>query len=102
MNTPTGANHKKYVGHSAHVTNCRFTGDKSSVLSIGGADHSIFKWNYVPGEGDDLIGSGVDGLPGSARSLRSGTPRSARSLRQSLPQKIDYSGDGNDGNVDVI
>ena len=32
------AQHKKYFGHSAHVTTVRFTHDDSHVLSAGGDD----------------------------------------------------------------
>ena len=42
-----GAKFKKYTGHSAHVTNVRFTLDNQSVISVGGADHAIFQWSYI-------------------------------------------------------
>ena len=53
-----GAKFRKYVGHSSHVTNCRFSADKSRVITTGGADHAVFQWRFV-GEGstfdeDDL------------------------------------------------
>ena len=32
------ASHKKYYGHSAHVTNVRFTFDDQYLLSVGGDD----------------------------------------------------------------
>ena len=42
------------MGHSAHVTNVRFSHDKRRVISTGGADHAIFQWRYLPqGAGDD-------------------------------------------------
>ncbi|XP_069350552.1 echinoderm microtubule-associated protein-like 6 isoform X1 [Eulemur rufifrons] len=43
-----GAKFRKYVGHSAHVTNVRWSHDFQWVLSIGGADHSVFQWRFVP------------------------------------------------------
>lgn len=43
-----GAKFKKYVGHSAHVTNVRFSHDKSHVITLGGADHAIFQWKFLP------------------------------------------------------
>lgn len=43
-----GAKFRKYVGHSSHVTNVRFTKDKTRVISIGGADHAIFQWHFIP------------------------------------------------------
>jgi len=43
-----GAKFRKYVGHSSHVTNVRFTLDKNRVISIGGADHAIFQWRFIP------------------------------------------------------
>ncbi|PRP88610.1 echinoderm microtubule-associated protein-like 6 [Planoprotostelium fungivorum] len=39
-----GAPFKKFVGHSAHVTNVRFTHDDGYVISIGGGDRSVFVW----------------------------------------------------------
>lgn len=52
-----GAKFKKYIGHSAHVTNIRFSLDSQSVLSVGGADHAIFQWRY----NSDEIQNGDDG-----------------------------------------
>ncbi|KAL5008221.1 hypothetical protein ScPMuIL_013802 [Solemya velum] len=51
-----GAKFRKYVGHSAHVTNVRFSHDKQRVISTGGADHAVFQWRFYPegGLGDDL------------------------------------------------
>ena len=57
-NNSQGAKFKKYVGHSAHVTNIRFSLDGQSVLSVGGADHAIFQWRFNPQEEED--GSGGD------------------------------------------
>ena len=45
----TGAKLRKYVGHSAHVTNVRFTHDEHHVISVGGADHGVFQWRFLPG-----------------------------------------------------
>ncbi|XP_060573407.1 echinoderm microtubule-associated protein-like 6 [Ruditapes philippinarum] len=43
-----GAKFRKYVGHSAHVTNVRFSNDKQRVISTGGGDHAIFQWKFLP------------------------------------------------------
>ena len=57
-----GAKFRKYVGHSAHVTNVRFMCDHHHVISVGGADHAIFQWKFLPGgeereeEGELLVG----------------------------------------------
>ncbi|BFZ11617.1 hypothetical protein BsWGS_14656 [Bradybaena similaris] len=48
-----GAKFRKYVGHSAHVTNVRFSNDKFRVISTGGADHSVFQWKFVSNGGTD-------------------------------------------------
>lgn len=45
-----GSKYRKYVGHSSHVTNVRFTSDKTKVITIGGADHAIFQWRFLPEE----------------------------------------------------
>ncbi len=44
----SGAKFRKYVGHSAHVTNCRFTSDRTRVITTGGGDHAVFQWKYLP------------------------------------------------------
>ncbi|XP_031213616.1 echinoderm microtubule-associated protein-like 5 isoform X5 [Mastomys coucha] len=43
-----GAKFRKYIGHSAHVTNVRWSHDYQWVISIGGADHSVFQWKFIP------------------------------------------------------
>ena len=54
INFLTGAKFRKYVGHSAHVTNVRFSHDMMRVISVGGGDHAIFQWRYLPdGSRDD-------------------------------------------------
>ncbi|XP_078490103.1 echinoderm microtubule-associated protein-like 6 [Ciona intestinalis] len=42
-----GAKFRKYVGHSAHVTNVRISSDQQWMLSTGGADHAVFQWKLV-------------------------------------------------------
>ncbi|KAG7257658.1 hypothetical protein CRUP_015754, partial [Coryphaenoides rupestris] len=42
------AKFKKYTGHSAHVTNVRWSSDLQWVLSTGGADHAVFQWRFLP------------------------------------------------------
>ena len=49
-----GAKFRKYVGHSSHVTNVRFSKDHSRILSTGGADHAIFQWRFFP---EDSVGA---------------------------------------------
>ncbi|XP_071162130.1 echinoderm microtubule-associated protein-like 6 [Mytilus edulis] len=43
-----GAKFRKYIGHSAHVTNVRFSHDRNRVISTGGADHAVFQWRFLP------------------------------------------------------
>ena len=43
-----GAKFKKYLGHSAHITNARWSHDHQWVITIGGADHSVFQWKFIP------------------------------------------------------
>uniref|UniRef100_A0A3Q2YV67 EMAP like 6 n=1 Tax=Hippocampus comes TaxID=109280 RepID=A0A3Q2YV67_HIPCM len=43
-----GAKFKKYIGHSAHVTNVRWSSDLRWLVSTGGADHAVFQWRFLP------------------------------------------------------
>ncbi len=47
-----GAKYKKYAGHSSHVTNVRFNSDKTRVITIGGLDHAVLQWRFIP---EDLV-----------------------------------------------
>ncbi len=57
-----GAKFRKYVGHSAHVTNVRFTHDQHHVISVGGADNAIFEWRFLSERGEEEEGEG-QGVP---------------------------------------
>jgi len=41
-----GAAHHEYRGHSSHVTNARFTGNDTHVITTGGNDRAIFQWKH--------------------------------------------------------
>lgn len=41
------AKHKRFLGHSPHVTNIRFTSGDRHVISAGGDDCSLFVWRCV-------------------------------------------------------
>ncbi|VTJ73351.1 Hypothetical predicted protein, partial [Marmota monax] len=41
------AKHKRFLGHSPHVTNIRFTNGDRHVISAGGDDCSLFVWKCV-------------------------------------------------------
>lgn len=45
---------KRYGGHSAHVTNARFSFDDHYVVSTGGGDKSVMQWRVL-GEGQNSI-----------------------------------------------
>jgi microtubule-associated protein-like 6 len=40
------ASFKKFIGHSSHVTNIKFSHNDEYVISTGGNDKSIFQWKY--------------------------------------------------------
>eukprot|EP00043_Microstomoeca_roanoka_P006737 m.65510 g.65510 ORF g.65510 m.65510 type:complete len:1912 (-) comp13543_c0_seq2:42-5777(-) len=43
------AKHKKYLGHSAHVTNIRFTAGDKRLVSTGGGDTALLVWDFGAG-----------------------------------------------------
>lgn len=45
------ANFNKYGGHSAHVTNVRFSAKNDYLMSTGGGEKSIFQWKYLGPDG---------------------------------------------------
>lgn len=45
------AKHKRYFGHSAHVTNIRFSYDDKYVVSTGGDDCRLYRINLVGSSG---------------------------------------------------
>ncbi|PAA85883.1 hypothetical protein BOX15_Mlig016715g1 [Macrostomum lignano] len=73
--TRKGSNFRRYVGHSAHVTNVRWLQDGCTLVSIGGADHAVFQWRLVSEGGDDVAGVGAltDGVGQSSAYLDSGS-----------------------------
>ena len=91
----SGAKFRKYVGHSAHVTNVRFSSDKTRVISTGGADHAIFQWRFLA----DGVGADDD-VPdqhGEWRCIFSSTTRSSSSEEE---DDDDVTSSGNDNDSD--
>jgi microtubule-associated protein-like 6 len=41
------AKFKKYIGHSAHVTNVRWTANDTHLVSVGGGDTSVMQWQHL-------------------------------------------------------
>ena len=57
-----GGKFRKYVGHAAHVTNVRWSSDRTRLITTGGEDHSVFQWRLVPEGSPAPTGdSGFDG-----------------------------------------
>lgn len=54
------AKFKKYVGHSAHVTNVRWTNDDSRLISVGGADTSVMVWSHLRAHDREDVGGDSD------------------------------------------
>ena len=54
------AKFKKYVGHSAHVTNVRWTNDDSRLVSVGGADTSVMVWSHARAHDREEVGGDSD------------------------------------------
>eukprot|EP00003_Mantamonas_plastica_P005815 TRINITY_DN1474_c1_g1_i12.p1 TRINITY_DN1474_c1_g1~~TRINITY_DN1474_c1_g1_i12.p1 ORF type:complete len:1081 (-),score=345.00 TRINITY_DN1474_c1_g1_i12:1168-4410(-) len=40
--------YKKFIGHSSHVTQTRFSSSQDSVFSLGGGDTCMLEWEYAP------------------------------------------------------
>ena len=54
------AKFKKYVGHSAHVTNVRWTNGDSRLVSVGGADTSVMVWSHARAHDREEVGGDSD------------------------------------------
>lgn len=47
------AQYQKFIGHSAQVTNVKFSWNDTHVITTGGEDKAIFQWKLIPGEAAD-------------------------------------------------
>ena len=50
----THAHAVRYTGHSAHVTNVKFSFDDRQIVSAGGKDNCVFVW-HTEYDGDDDV-----------------------------------------------
>jgi len=64
-----GAESKEYSGHSAHVSNVRWTINDTHVISTGGNDRTIFQWKLIGGKGEVVPAEGS----GKQRLIRVGS-----------------------------
>ena len=87
---PKGTKFQRYSGHSAHVTNVKFTPNSRHAISTGGGDQSILQWKVlgnivteppeVPDEPEQPIESDREKEPttpkqGHKTPVKSGSPR---------------------------
>lgn len=49
-----GSKFREYTGHSAHVTNVRFSFDERTVITTGGGDNAIFQWRLESSDGTQI------------------------------------------------
>ena len=49
-----GSKFREYTGHSAHVTNVRFSFDERTVITTGGGDNAIFQWRLESADGSQI------------------------------------------------
>lgn len=56
-----GARCRRYGGHSAHVTNVKFTAGGGKLMTTGGADRALFQWRLVDGDVIDDVERGDGG-----------------------------------------
>ena len=55
------ADYLGYLGHAAHVTNCRFSYNDEFLITTGGSDRCAFQWrHYEADEGDEEMTSEVE------------------------------------------
>lgn len=89
----SGAKFRRYTGHSAHVTNVRFSTDGLHVLTTGGADHAVFQWRLIPeGHTDDDYNSEVGSLAEGGIQVDSNDEASDSDLSDVDPLDSDIEG----------
>eukprot|EP00111_Clytia_hemisphaerica_P009365 TCONS_00027488-protein len=89
-----GAKFRRYTGHSAHVTNVRFTADGMHVITTGGADHAIFQWKFIPeGYVEDGDSDSGASLPDGGAQLDSNDEASDSDLSDVDPLDSDIEGE---------
>ncbi|ESN91894.1 hypothetical protein HELRODRAFT_181950 [Helobdella robusta] len=89
--------HKRYMGHSAHVTNVRWMCDGRTLISIGGDDASILIWKLIGGPEQVQLEPVAGRENRSMNGVTNEPGRSAKAI-----QSEDSNSDGSDEGEDNI
>jgi WD40 repeat protein len=88
-----------FYSHSSHVTNVRFSTDKSRVISIGGADHAIFQWRFIPEDGIENLTNQSIAHAELLTGTRSGSPLQNDTIPEPYQAYLDTDSEESDSEL---